>query len=135
MEYNKKSDLKVECIVSRDDFDFFGITFDDILERTEAGMHFLRKAKELCAMTQKITWTNVAYTLNITMLPDDRVALEFSECISDYIASLRHSMVMADQETKKPLQEFIQVLEQTDEENGRKLVARFEKNMRQEREK
>lgn len=52
MEYYKKADLKVECIAAQDDLDFFGITFDDILDRTPQGLHFLKKAKELCAMTE-----------------------------------------------------------------------------------
>lgn len=132
MEYHRKADLKVECIVSKEDFEFFGVTPDDILERTPAGIHFLKKLKELCAMTQHMTWTNIAYTLNITVLGDGSVALEFSECISDYVASLKHSMMIAGEETRAPLAEFIQALEQMDEEQGRKLVARFEKNTREE---
>lgn len=130
MEYYKKADLKVECIATQDDLDFFGITFDDILDRTPQGMHFLKKAKELCAMTQKVEWTNVAYTLNITMLSDGRVSFEFSECLEDYIAGLQHSLVMADSETRGPIEEFIRTLEQSDEENGRKLVAHFEQNVK-----
>lgn len=133
MEYNKKADLKVECIASQEDFDFFGVTFDDILDRTEAGIHFLKKVKELCAMTQKVVWTNVAYTLNIAMLPDGRVSFEFSECLADYITSLKHSLAMADDETRGPLEEFIHALENTDEENGRRLVAHFENNVKKER--
>ena len=96
-------------------------------------MYFLKKAKELCAMTQKVVWTNVAYTLNITMLPDDSVAFEFSECIADYVASLKNSLAMADEETREPLQEFISALEAADEEDGRRLVAHFEKNIKAER--
>ncbi len=132
MEYRRKADLKVECIVSKEDFDFFGVTPDDILERTQAGVHFLKKLKELCAMTQNVTWTNIAYTLNITVLGDGSMALEFSECISDYVASLKHSMMIAGEETKPPLEEFIQALEEMDEEHGRRLIARFEKNTREE---
>lgn len=135
MEYTKKADLKVECIASQDDFDFFGITLDDILDRTEAGMHFLKKAKELCAMTQKVQWTNVAYTLNIAMLPDGRVSFEFSECLEDYITSLKHSLAIADGQTQEPLREFISALENADEEDGRRLVAHFEKNVKAERNK
>lgn len=133
MEYFKKADLKVECIAAQEDFKFFGITLDDILDRTEAGMYFLKKAKELCAMTQKVEWTNVAYTLNITMLPDDSVSFEFSECIGDYIVSLKHSLAMADEETRGPLEEFIEALEAADEEEARSLVAHFEKNIKAER--
>ena len=132
MEYNKKSDLKVECIVSKEDFDFFGVTLDDILERTQAGIHFLKKVKELCAMTQGVTWTNIAYTLNITVLGDGSVALEFSECISDYVASLKHSMMIASEETKTPLEDFINALEDMDDEHCLQLEARFEKNTREE---
>ncbi len=44
MEYTRQSDLKVTCIATVDDMDFFGITVDDILDRTEAGLHFLKKS-------------------------------------------------------------------------------------------
>ena len=133
MEYRKKADLKVECIASQDDFDFFGITLDDVLDSTEAVMHVLKKAKELCSMTQKVVWTNVAYTLNIAMLPDGRVSFEFSECLEDYITSLKHSLAIADSQTKGPLEEFVSALEHVDEEEGRRLVAHFEKNVKAER--
>lgn len=130
MVYRKKADLKVECIAADDDFDFFGVTLDDMLNRTEAGIHFLKELKKLCAMTQKVEWTGVAYTLNITMLPDGRVSFEFSECLDDYITSLKHSLVMADEETRGPLEEFIEALENSDEEHGRNLVAHFENGVR-----
>ena len=81
-------------------------------------------------MTQKTAWTNVAYTLNITMLPDDRVSFEFSECIEDYVISLKHSLAMADAQTRGPLEEFIRALEDADEEEGRRLVAHFEKSVK-----
>ena len=131
MEYYKKADLKVECIVSKEDFDFLGASLDDVLDRTEAGVHFLRCVKELCGQTQGVEWTNTAYTLNISMLNDERVSFEFSECIDDYIVSLKHSMAMADEQTLAPLKEFIEALENADEEEARKLVAHFEKNTRE----
>lgn len=130
MVYNKKGDLKVECIVSQEDFAFLGATLDDVLDRTETGVHFLRKLKELCAMTQKVTWTNIAYTLNITMLAKGNVSFEFSECIADYVKSLKNTLVMADEETKQPLEEFIATLEHSDEESGRRLVAHFEQSIK-----
>ena len=46
MEYTKQEDLKVTCIASEEDFSFFGITFDDLLDRTESGFRFLKKAKK-----------------------------------------------------------------------------------------
>ncbi len=131
MEYHKKADLKVECIASNEDLEFFGVSLDDVLERTDAGMHFLRRVKELCGQTQKVEWTNTAYTLNITMLPDERVSFEFSECIEDYVISLKHSMAMADEQTLGPLREFIEALENADENEARSLVAHFEKNTRE----
>lgn len=135
MEYKKKADLKVECIASEEDFEFLGATLDDVLDRTTAGKNFLRRVKELCGQTQNVEWTNTAYTLNITMLADGRVSFEFSECIEDYIVSLRHSMAMADEQTIGPLKEFIEALENADEQEARRLVAHFEKNTRLEREK
>lgn len=131
MEYSRQSDLKVTCIATPDDMEFFGISIDDILDRTPAGFRFLKKAKELCAMTQKVEWTNTAYTLQIIMLPDGRVSFEFSEEIADYVKSLKHSMSMADEQTIAPLKDFIQALEEADEDEARRLVARFERNVRE----
>jgi hypothetical protein len=134
VEYNKKSALKVECIASPDDFEFFGVTMDDIFDRTTVGFKFLKRLKELCAMTQNVEWTNVAYTLNITVLSDKKVSFEFSECLDDYIAGLKNSLAMADEQTKGPLEDFIKALEESDEESARQMVARFENNIRKERE-
>lgn len=131
MEYKKQGDLKVTCIAGKEDLEFFGITLEDLLDRTEQGYRFIKKIKELAGMNQKVTWTNVAYTLQISMLEDERLSLTYSEEIPDYIESLKHSMVMADQATMGPLKEFITALENSDEESARKLVARFEKNVRQ----
>lgn len=130
MEFIKKGNLKVTCIVSEDDFSFFGISFDDLLDRTEEGFRFLKKAKELASKNQKIEWTGVAYTLQISMLMDGRVSLTFSEEIKDYAESLKHSISLADDATKDSLKEFIDTIENADEEIARKLVARFEKNVR-----
>jgi hypothetical protein len=49
------------------------------------------------------------------------------------IAGLKHSLAMADEQTKGPLGEFITALENADEETGRQMVAKFEKNIRNER--
>ena len=67
------------------------------------------------------------------MLPDGRVSFEFSECREDYITSLKHSLAIADSQTKGPLEEFISALEHVDEEEGRRLVAHFEKIVKAER--
>lgn len=134
MEYKKQGELKVTCIASKEDLEFFGITLEDLLDRTQQGYHFIKKVKELAGMNQKVNWTNIAYTLQISMLEDEKISLTYSEQIPDYIESLKHSMVMADQETMEPLKEFIAALEKTDEENARKLVARFERNVRQTKE-
>lgn len=132
MEYSKQEDLKVTCIASEEDFSFFGITLDDLMERTPGAVRFLKKTKELAGISQKVEWTNTAYTLQISMLPDARVALVFSETIADYIENLKHSMAMADGQTIEALKGFIQTLEESDEQHARELVARFEKNIREE---
>jgi hypothetical protein len=75
----------------------------------------------------------VAYTLNIAMLSDGRVSFEFSECLEDYIASLKNSVIAADEKTRGPMEEFIAALENSDEESGRRMVAKFENNIRNER--
>lgn len=134
MEYKKLGNLKVTCIAEKEDLEFFGISLEDLLDRTQQGYYFIKKVKELAGMNQKVTWTNTAYTLQISMLEDESLSLTYSEEIPDYIESLKNSMVMADQATIEPLKEFITTLENSDEESARKLVARFEKNVRQTKE-
>ena len=134
MEYKRLGDLKVSCIASGDDLDFFGVVLDDLLDRTQQGYQFIKKVKELAGMNQKIVWTNIAYTLQISMLEQGKISLTYSEEIPDYIESLKHSMVMADQATMEPLKEFISTLEKAEEEDARKLVARFERNVRHTKE-
>ena len=68
------------------------------------------------------------------MLPEVKVSLGFSEEIPDYIENLKHSMIMADEQTLAPLRDFIDTLEKSDEETARRLVAHFEKNIRSTRE-
>ena len=133
MKYTKQADLKVTCIANEDDFALFGITLDDLFERTQNGFHFLKKIKELAGQNQQVTWTNIAYTLQITMLPDNQVSLTFSERIDDYIENLKQSMGLAEGETKKVMGEFIQALEAADEESARTMVSHFEKNIRETR--
>lgn len=135
MEYRKEADLRVTCIANEDDFALFGITFADLLDRSEGGFRFLRKIKELAGVNQKVEWTNVAYTLQITSLPDKRVSLTFSERIDDYIENLKHSMSIADEETKNVLGQFLQALEETDEESARIMISHFEKNVRETKNK
>lgn len=131
MEYKKEAELKVTCIANDDDFALFGVSFDDLLDRTEAGFYFLKKIKELAGVNQNIQWTGIAYSLQITSLPNHQVSLTFSERIEDYIANLKHSMAIADEETKKVMSQFIQALEETDEETARKIISHFEKNIRE----
>ncbi len=131
MEYRKLDELKVTCIAGAEDFAFFGITIDDLLDRTDGARRFLQRVKALAGQSQGIEWTNIAYTLQISMLSNQQVALTFSEMIPDYIASLRHSVMLADEQTQEPLEEFIQTLEKAPEDRARQLVARFEKNVRE----
>lgn len=131
MEYRKLDELKVVCIANAEDFAFFGITVDDLLERTEGARRFLQRVKQLAGQSQGVEWTNIAYTLQISMLANQQVAFTFSERIEDYIASLKHSMMVADVQTKKPLEDFIQTLEKAPADRARQLVARFEKNVRE----
>ena len=41
-------------------------------------------------------------------------------------------MAMADEQTRQPLEDFIKMLEKSDEDMARRLVARFERNIREE---
>ncbi len=134
MEYRKLDELKVTCIADAEDFAFFGVSLDDLMDRNDVARHFLQRIKALAGQMQGIEWTDIAYTLQISILSDQRVALTFSEMISDYIASLKHSMIATDQETLGPLDEFIKTLEKAPEDRARQLVARFEKNVRETKE-
>ena len=55
MEYKRLGDLKVSCIASSDDLDFFGVVLDDLLDRTQQGYQFIKKVKELEAKLSGIS--------------------------------------------------------------------------------
>lgn len=134
MRYHKIEDLKIECIADEEDLKLFGITMDDLLERSEKGYFFFRKIKELAGIHEKMEWTNTAYSLQIKVLGENKISVTFSETISDYIINLKQSMALADEAMRPAMEMFIEKLEKEDPDIGRKLIANFEKNVREARE-
>lgn len=130
MQYEKIEEYKVACIAEPEDFELFGITIEDILNRTQDGFHFLHKIKELAGVNQKIDWTNTAHTLQINMLSEGRVLIVFSETIADYLVSLRQSMKMMSEENKMAMQQLIDALENAEPDTARKMIRLFEQNIR-----
>lgn len=130
MEYQKIEDLKVTCIADESDFELFGVTMEDIFQRTPEGFSFLRKIKELAGSNQKVEWTNCAYTLQMNVLPDKRLAITFSETIADYLISLEQSKKMMTGENQEALDKLIQAITEADETEARNIVKLFEQNVR-----
>lgn len=130
MEYRKIEELKVECIAKESDLSLFGITMDDLLERSEKGFHFLRKIKELAGINQKMEWTNIAYSLQMKVISESEIRIIFSETIQDYVDNLKQSLPLADESMQPLLKQFIDRLENEEEETARKMISQFEKNVR-----
>ena len=53
MEYTRQSDLRVTCIATVDDYGFFGITVDDILDRTRGWTSFPEESQRNCVERPK----------------------------------------------------------------------------------
>lgn len=79
MRYKKINDVTVQCIISEDDMQEYGLTLSDILERNEKGEEFLRDIIERAheEVGYDIGSGNIA--MQITPLGDNGLSITFTE--------------------------------------------------------
>lgn len=128
MKFFELEPYKATCIVEQKDLDAYGITADDIFERTSSGYAFIHEVKKLTVKSTKREWPGCAFSMQISAYQNGDIALTFSETVEDFIHNLKQSRSLAGGE-QNMLDKLIQELEARDEEGARTLIREFEKNV------
>lgn len=79
MKYKKINEATVQCIISEEDMEEYGLTLADIFERNEKGEGFLRDVVERAhdEVGYKISGDNIA--MQITPIRDEGLVITFSD--------------------------------------------------------
>lgn len=91
MKYKKINDATVQCIISEEDMEEYGLTMSDIFERNEKGEGFLRDVVERAheEVGYRISGDNIA--MQITPIRDEGLVITFSdEGIAGFQNMLEH---------------------------------------------
>ncbi len=130
MHIEEMEQYKVACHISRLDLRLYGITVDDIVNRTPLAHLFFTKASELAKNSTDYQWPGCAMSMQMEFYSDD-IVLIFSERIDDYLYNLKQAALTLPEEQAGSLQRMISVIGMSDEEEARELVRKFEKNVRE----
>ena len=91
MKYKKINDATVQCIISEEDMEEYGLTLSDIFERNEKGEGFLRDVVERAheEVGYRLSGDNIA--MQITPIRDEGLVITFSdEGIAGFQNMLEH---------------------------------------------
>lgn len=120
---------KVSCHVDRRDLRSYGITTEDLMNRTPLGNMFMKKAAELSKESTDYDWPGCAFSMQMELYPEDFVLI-FSERIDDYLYNLRQTANVLPMEQKTSFDELIYMIENATEAEARELIRRFEQNVK-----
>lgn len=130
MHIVEEAQYRVSCHVDRKDLRLHGITLDDLINRTPLGSMFIKKAAQLSKAGTDYEWPGCAMSMQIDFYPDD-VVLVFSERIDDYIYNLRQSVLALPEKQAANLDKMIVMISMAEEEEARKIIRKFEYNVRE----
>ncbi len=120
--------FKMACHLSRHDLKEYGISLTDLMDRTPMARMFFSTAIRLCKAGTDYEWPGCGQTLEMKFYEDETVVI-FSERVEDYIYNLRQSLLTLDGEQAESLEEFINLLNISPEEEQRNMIRSFEKNI------
>lgn len=131
MEFRKEETYKATCIVEQTDLTSFGLTPDDIFERSDRGREFIGMCRDLTMKNIKEEWTGCAFSMQMSAYQNGDIALTFSETIEDFVHGLQQSLQIAgDGANAEMLSRLIHEINARDEEGARTLIRDFEANMK-----
>lgn len=129
--YVEELDLyKVACHVTRSDLHHYGITLDDLVQRTPLGHLFFKKASELSKQGTSYQWPGCGFSMQIDFYPDE-VILTFSERIEDFLYNLEQSRHALSAEQAEELERMILMIRMAEEPEARQIIKRFEESVRE----
>ncbi|SHI15177.1 adapter protein MecA 1/2 [Butyrivibrio fibrisolvens DSM 3071] len=95
MKFNRVDDTRVECIISEEDLEEYGIGLQDLLTKKKEAMDFLREIIEKAE--EEVDYKPMEGTcmpMQVTVTPDNRISITLSEdpdgTIQDLLEKLTH---------------------------------------------
>lgn len=110
MEYRKINDNAVQCIITKEDMEDFGLTIVDIFERNEKGERFLREVIEnaLDEVDCEMNGGNIA--MQIAPTPDKGLIITFSDegpaAFKDLLEHVKQALLGSGMDVQKAMEHF-----------------------------
>ena len=122
------AEYKVACHLYNLDMELYGISMEDLAERTPQGSKVIRKISGIVKKDSRFSWPGCAFSMEMQFFPD-RVSLVFSERIDDFLYNLKQTAVIMETSQARNLYEFIEEIEQLPEKEARKQIQHFEEKV------
>lgn len=110
MEYRKINDNAVQCIITKEDMEDFGLTIVDIFERNEKGERFLREVIEnaLEEVDCEMNGGNIA--MQIAPTPDKGLIITFSDegpaAFKELLEHVKQALIGSGMDVQKAMENF-----------------------------
>ena len=78
MQFRRLNDKTINCIITREDLSENGIRINDLFERRENAVEFLKQVLTRAAREEHISLTEEFTTMRISVLPDQSISLTLS---------------------------------------------------------
>lgn len=129
MKFVELEKYKVKCILEESELFAYGATLDDILSRRPGTFEFMRLIKQEVLKATDYSWPGCAFSSQIEVCENGSLAITFSETVDDFIYNLKQTAVI-DESSSRVINDLASVIEESDEETARKIIRRFEENVR-----
>lgn len=129
MKFIELEKYKVTCIIEETELFSYGATLDDILSRKPGTFEFIRLIKQEAIKATDYNWPGCAFSSQIEVRENGALAITFSETISDFVYNLKQTMYI-DESSAEVIRELVSVIEESEEDTARKIIRRFEENVR-----
>lgn len=94
MKFIEIEKYKVKCILEESEMFAYGATLDDILSRKPGTFEFIRLIKQEVMKATSYNWRGCAFSSQIEITDDGKLAITFSETIDDFVYNLKQTMVI-----------------------------------------
>ncbi len=78
MQFRRLNDKTINCIITREDLSENGLKINDLFERRENAVEFLKQVLTRAAREEHISLTEEFTTMRISVLPDQSISLTLS---------------------------------------------------------
>lgn len=129
MKFIEIEKYKVKCILEESEMFAYGATLDDILSRKPGTFEFIRLIKQEVMKATSYNWPGCAFSSQIEITDDGKLAITFSETIDDFVYNLKQTMVINDSSARL-IKELVNRIESSDEKTAREIIKTFEENVR-----